>query len=140
SPPSTAWRWAAVSKSLWRAISSSHRKTRRSRCRSRASALPRWPADCKAGRPVSAREGFELGFVNEVVPAGEALRAAERWADQICRNSPMSIRASKQAVLEGLNVPLPEAMVAQREYPAVREMLASADYVEGPKAFAEKRP
>ena len=42
--------------------------------------------------------------------------------------------------MEGLNVPLPEAMVAQREYPAVREMLASADYVEGPKAFAEKRP
>ena len=52
----------------------------------------------------------------------------------------MSIRASKQAVLEGLNVPLPAAMTEQREYPAVREMIASADYVEGPKAFAEKRP
>lgn len=92
------------------------------------------------GRHVSAREGFELGFVNEVVPAGEALRAAERWAEQICQNSPMSIRASKQAVMEGLNVSLPEAMAAQRQYPAVREMVASADYVEGPKAFAEKRP
>src|ERR1700759_2872338 len=32
------------------------------------------------GRHVSAREGFELGFVNEVVPPGEALGAAERWA------------------------------------------------------------
>jgi enoyl-CoA hydratase/carnithine racemase len=92
------------------------------------------------GRHVSAREGLELGFVNEVVPAGEALRAAERWAEQISQNSPMSIRASKQGVMEGLNVPLPEAMIAQREYPAVREMMASADYVEGPKAFAEKRP
>jgi len=92
------------------------------------------------GRHVSAREGFELGFVNEVVPQGEALRAAGRWADQICQNSPMSIRASKQAVLEGLNSPLPEAMVEQREYPAVREMIESADYIEGPKAFAEKRP
>jgi crotonobetainyl-CoA hydratase len=89
---------------------------------------------------VSAREGLELGFVNEVVPAGQALSTAERWANQICQNSPMSIRASKQAVLEGLNVPLPEAMTSQRGYPAVREMLASADYVEGPKAFAEKRP
>ena len=92
------------------------------------------------GRHVSAREGFELGFVNEVVPAGDSLRAAERWAEQICQNSPMSIRASKQAMMEGLNVSLPEALVAQREYPAVREMVASADYVEGPKAFAEKRP
>lgn len=92
------------------------------------------------GRHVSAREGFELGFVNEVVAQGQALSAAERWADQICQNSPMSIRASKQGVMEGLNVPLPEAMVAQREYPAVRDMIESEDYIEGPKAFAEKRP
>ena len=41
--------------------------------------------------------------------------------------------------MRGLNVALPEAMIAQREYPAVREMIQSADYVEGPKAFAEKR-
>jgi enoyl-CoA hydratase/carnithine racemase len=92
------------------------------------------------GRHVSAREGFELGFVNEVVPRGEALQAAHRWADMICQNSPMSIRASKQTVMEGLNVSLPEAIAEQREYPAVQAMVASADFVEGPKAFAEKRP
>src|SRR5437868_4873756 len=55
------------------------------------------------GRHVTAREGFELGFVNEVVPKGEALRAAERWAETICQNSPMSIRASKQAINKGMN-------------------------------------
>ena len=49
-------------------------------------------------RHVTAREGFELGFVNEVVPQGEALAAAERWAETICKNSPMSIRASKQTI------------------------------------------
>ncbi len=38
--------------------------------------------------------------------SGEALNAAERWAGQICQNSPMSIRASKQAAMEGLNVTL----------------------------------
>jgi enoyl-CoA hydratase/carnithine racemase len=92
------------------------------------------------GRHVSAREGLELGFVNEVVPAGEALKAAQRWADQICQNSPMSIRASKQAVMTGLNTTLPQAMIEQREYPAVRDMIQSEDYVEGPRAFAEKRP
>jgi enoyl-CoA hydratase/carnithine racemase len=52
----------------------------------------------------------------------------------------MSIRASKQTVMEGLNVSLPEAIAEQREYPAVQAMVASADFVEGPKAFAEKRP
>ena len=32
------------------------------------------------GRRVSAAEGKELGFVNEVVPEGQALEAAKRWA------------------------------------------------------------
>jgi enoyl-CoA hydratase/carnithine racemase len=91
-------------------------------------------------RHVSAKEGLELGFVNEVVPAGEALAAAERWAETICKNSPMSIRASKQAIQRGLSVSLEQAIAEQRDYPAVKAMAASQDYIEGPKAFAEKRP
>jgi crotonobetainyl-CoA hydratase len=92
------------------------------------------------GRHVKAREGLELGFVNEVVPQGEALAAAERWAQAILQNSPMSIRASKQAVTKGLAVSLQQAMAEQRGYPAVTAMAASEDYIEGPKAFSEKRP
>ncbi len=92
------------------------------------------------GRHVSAREGYELGFVNEVVPKGEALKAAERWAETICQNSPMSIRASKQTINKGMNVSLEQAIAEQRDYPAVKAMAASADYIEGPKAFSEKRP
>ena len=91
-------------------------------------------------RHVSAKEGHELGFVNEVVPSGEALAAAERWAETIAKNSPMSIRASKQAIQRGLEVSLEQAMAEQREYPAVKAMAASQDYIEGPKAFSEKRP
>jgi crotonobetainyl-CoA hydratase len=90
-------------------------------------------------RHVSAKEGVELGFVNEVVPAGEALAAAVRWAETIAKNSPMSIRASKQAIRMGMEVPLEQAMTEQREYPAVKAMAASQDYIEGPKAFSEKR-
>src|ERR1700751_2596648 len=91
-------------------------------------------------RHVPAREGLELGFVNEVVPQGEALAAAERWAETICKNSPMSIRASKQTIQKGLAVSLEQAIAEQRDYPAVKAMVESQDYVEGPKAFAEKRP
>ena len=91
-------------------------------------------------RHVSAKEGQKLGFVNEVVPQGEALAAAERWAETICKNSPMSIRASKQAIQRGLDGSLEQAIAEQREYPAVKAMAASQDYIEGPKAFAEKRP
>src|SRR2546430_68624 len=91
-------------------------------------------------RHVSAKEGLELGFVNEVVPAGEALAAAERWAETICKNSPMSIRASKQAIQKGLSVSLEQAIAEQREYPAVKAMAGAQDCIAGPKAFSEKRP
>ena len=67
-------------------------------------------------------------------------RRRERWAETICKNSPMSIRASKQAIQKGLAVSLEQAIAEQREYPAVKAMAASQDYIEGPKAFSEKRP
>ena len=90
------------------------------------------------GRRVSAREGFELGFVTEVVPEGQALEAARRWAVMILECSPKAVRASKQAVYRGLDEPtLEQAM--RTIYPAQRENAESQDYIEGPKAFAEKR-
>ena len=92
------------------------------------------------GRRVPASEGLRLGFVNEVVPAGEALAAARRWAQQIIEGSPMSVRASKEAVYRGLDADGVEAaFAAQRDWPAVKALHASEDRVEGPRAFAEKR-
>ncbi|MBV9829196.1 MAG: enoyl-CoA hydratase/isomerase family protein [Alphaproteobacteria bacterium] len=90
------------------------------------------------GRRVSAEEGQRLGFVNEVVPAGEALAAAKRWAAQILECSPMAIRATKQSVYRSLDEPtLQQAMTTT--YPAVQANLDSEDYIEGPRAFSEKR-
>jgi enoyl-CoA hydratase/carnithine racemase len=93
------------------------------------------------GRRVSAREGLELGFVNEVVAPGELMAAARRWAALIAECSPMSLRASKQAVLTGLDEPTLEAAIkAQNRYPAVAALYSSEDFVEGPIAFSERRP
>src|SRR5271156_685475 len=90
------------------------------------------------GRRVSAAEGSTLGFVNEVVPQGQALDAAKRWAGLILECSPMAIRASKQSVYKSLDEPtLQQAMTTT--YPAVQANLDSQDYIEGPKAFAERR-
>lgn len=91
-------------------------------------------------RRVSAQEGYDLGFVNEVVAPDQLITAAERWAELICHNSPMSIRASKEGVHRGLAVSLEQAMSEQSGYPAIRALQTSQDYVEGPRAFAEKRP
>jgi enoyl-CoA hydratase/carnithine racemase len=90
------------------------------------------------GRRVPAREGFELGFVTEVVAEGQALQAARRWAGMILECSPKAVRASKQASYRGMDEPtLEQAM--RTIYPAQRENIESLDYVEGPEAFAEKR-
>ena len=91
------------------------------------------------GRRVPAEEGQRLGFVNEVVEPAELMDAARRWAAQILECSPMSIRASKQAIGQGLDKPTLEEAIATT-YPAVQALYDSADFVEGPKAFAEKRP
>ena len=91
------------------------------------------------GRRVSAAEGRELGFVNEVVPEGEAVAGARRWAEQILECAPISIRASKEAVYAGMNEATLGAAIA-RTYEEQHRLIGSADYIEGPKAFAEKRP
>jgi enoyl-CoA hydratase/carnithine racemase len=93
------------------------------------------------GRRVSAREGLELGFVNEVVAPEALMATARRWAGQILELSPMSIRASKQAVYRGLGeTSVAAALENQTSYPAVAAMFGSDDFIEGPRAFAEKRP
>jgi enoyl-CoA hydratase/carnithine racemase len=91
------------------------------------------------GRRVSAAEGLELGFVNEVVAPGELMAAARRWAAQILECAPLSVRASKQAAMAGLDAPTLREAVEGR-YDQLREMIKSEDFVEGPRAFAEKRP
>ena len=91
------------------------------------------------GRRVSAKEGKQLGFVNEVAPAGQVLEAAREWANQILECAPLSVRASKQAAMEGMNADSLEAAMNGR-YDLVNAMRHSADFIEGPLAFSEKRP
>jgi crotonobetainyl-CoA hydratase len=90
------------------------------------------------GRHVAAAEGKALGFVTEVVPESQALTGARRWAALILECSPLSIRASKEAVYAGQDMSTLEQAI-RLELPATVAMRHSEDYVEGPKAFAEKR-
>lgn len=90
------------------------------------------------GRRLTAREAADLGIINEVVEQ-DALGAAKAWAARILECSPMSVRATKQAVLRGLSADVADSLPAAWHYPAMEAMLASQDAVEGPRAFAEKR-
>ena len=90
------------------------------------------------GRRVPAAEGQQLGFVNEVVPKGQALTAAKQWAVQILECAPISVRASKEAAMQGLAAESLEAAIKGR-YDQIAALYASEDFIEGPRAFSEKR-
>jgi crotonobetainyl-CoA hydratase len=70
---------------------------------------------------------------------GELMAAAERWAGEVLECAPLSIQAAKQAILSTRDLPVVEAMGAIEDLEMVRRLRDSEDYMEGPRAFAEKR-
>lgn len=93
------------------------------------------------GRKVSATEAKAMGFVHDVVSSDELMATAKKLAADIIACSPMSIQASKQIVRKGLEEEsLETAYQQQNYYPATRALYKSADFREGPSAFAQKRP
>jgi len=92
------------------------------------------------GRQISAQEAAELGIVNEVVPLGDLMAAAERWAADMLACSPVSLRITKQCVQAGLALPVAVAMEADRTSGRLSVLRNSQDATEGPLAFAQKRP
>ncbi len=89
------------------------------------------------GRLIQADEAYRIGLVNEVVPLAELMATAHRWASEILECSPSSLRLTKEAVFDGQQFSIDEAL--ERDAVRRERLLASADYVEGPKAFSEKR-
>jgi enoyl-CoA hydratase/carnithine racemase len=89
-------------------------------------------------RPISAQEAYRIGLVNEVVPLKDLMATAERWANDILRCSPLSIQATKEVTMKALDMTLEDAL--NTDFPVVYKLFTSEDAVEGPLAFAQKRP
>jgi enoyl-CoA hydratase/carnithine racemase len=89
------------------------------------------------GKTMTAEEASRYMLVNEVVPVDQLMTAAERWAAEIMEAAPLSIRAIKQAALQGLDMSLDEA--ANTEFEAQKAVRGSEDAREGRTAFAERR-
>ena len=93
------------------------------------------------GDMVSAEEGFRMGFVTQLVEHAELDASIESWVTRILRCAPLSIAASKETVMRGLDEPsLEAAMRNQPNYPAFKTWNSCEDRLEGASAFAEKRP
>lgn len=92
------------------------------------------------GEPLSAARAVELGLINAVVRAGQALDAALRLAERIAVNAPLSVQASKRLALGIVDGRIDREAAAWAQSRAeTRALLASEDAREGPRAFAEKR-
>ena len=92
------------------------------------------------GDSVDALRAYELGIITEMVEPEELNESVDRWCDKILKCAPLAVRASKEAMMRGLDEPsLANAMKAQKQYPAFSQMQKSEDRKEGPRAFSEKR-
>jgi len=106
----------------------------------RAIGLPRAMGILLTGRRVPAKEGFELGFVTAIAPAGGVMNEARKWAGQMLECSPLALRATKQVARKTmLGEDFERKVLAARDFPAAQRLRSSEDFVEGPRAFAEKR-
>lgn len=90
------------------------------------------------GEPIGAAEALRIGLVGEVLPGNEVLPRALAVAARIAANGPLAVRAVKRTAVAASGRPLEDAY--RLEDAAKREVLASEDAREGPRAFLEKRP
>jgi len=83
-----------------------------------------------------SREALAMGLVNRVLPDAQLDGFVQQAALKLAANAPLTIAASKQVInaLASARGDFPEAEAA------VARCMASEDYVEGRRAFMEKRP
>ncbi|MGH8981372.1 MAG: enoyl-CoA hydratase-related protein, partial [Acidimicrobiales bacterium] len=90
------------------------------------------------GDPVDARRAYDLGLVNRVVPRDQLMEETLVLAERIAENAPLAVRYSKSVMLRTLGGD--EELGWRLTDDAVGTVFSSADAMEGPVAFAEKRP
>ena len=89
------------------------------------------------GDPMPAEEAHRFGLVNVLTEPGGALAGARELAARIAANGPLAVRASKQLIAGSVGWTDRAALDAQQEL--ADTVFASADALEGARAFAEKR-
>lgn len=92
---------------------------------------------CLTAQRLTAKEAHAFGLVNELAPDGEVLTSAKNLAAQITRNAPLAV-AAVFAINRKVATENEDQMWAMCEdiWGAVA---SSADAIEGPSAFKEKR-
>jgi len=90
------------------------------------------------GQDLTAQRAYEAGMVNKVVPLGEQLAVAQKYADIFAVSAPLVVETIKSLVAETVpRGPAETAAITRDQLLAVRD---SEDGAEGRAAFKSKRP
>ncbi len=88
-----------------------------------------------SARRYSAQEALAMGLVNRVLPSSELDEYVRKMAADLASNAPLTIATSKTIINELIDAK-GEFSEAQR---MIARCMASEDYIEGRRAFMEKR-
>ncbi|MGQ4875604.1 MAG: crotonase/enoyl-CoA hydratase family protein [Promethearchaeia archaeon] len=86
------------------------------------------------GRPVSAREAYQWGLVNRLVPDGKAREEAEKLAGEIASFPQICMRNDRLSAYEQFGMTIEEALANEFKYGL--KTLESGEYLEGSKRFS----
>lgn len=89
------------------------------------------------GEILTASAAAEIGLVNRIAPAGQALATALDMAETIVTRGPLAVRESKRAIDLAGDMSLDEGLA--QELDASERVFSSSDMLEGAQAFFEKR-
>jgi E-phenylitaconyl-CoA hydratase len=90
------------------------------------------------GNRIDAKEAYRVGLVSRVVPRDKLMETAKEVANTIISRGPLGVRTTKEAMIRGYSMPLEEGLALERQLAA--QIRTTEDFMEGARAFAQKRP
>lgn len=94
------------------------------------------------GDPMTVERAYQLGLVNQICE-GEGreavMQAAVALAERITVNAPLAVREAKACVDEFVTAALSDQDALVRSTKGMAKLFSTPDFMEGPRAFIEKR-
>ncbi len=90
------------------------------------------------GDALDAAAAYHAGIVSRVFPAASLAQDTEALAQRIAANGPLGLRYAKEAVRNGIELPLDAALRLELDFSVILQ--TTRDRAEGVEAFKQKRP
>ncbi len=89
------------------------------------------------GEFINAEEGYRIGLVNKVVPAGEEEKAAETLARKVMSRAPLAITQHKRLLAQSTEADFETVLNLEKQ--TISNLIFTEDYGEAIRAFTDKR-